>query len=147
MKSKIIKSKETLQLANINTSAPSGSQVLIRVESENFNKGEREIIVQDADFKNKAIAVRNKEIPSQSNTAANNYISRDLIRKKARGLGVNAYLGEVQQVSRKHIITEKGTTDKEKYQLPKSLVKQVDNISNTIYFNITIKQAQQFKRK
>jgi hypothetical protein len=114
---------------------------------ENFNKVKREITVQDADFKNKTIAVRNIEIHSQRNTTANNYISKDLIKKKARGLGADTYLGEVQQISREYIVTEKGTIDKEKYRFPKSLVKQIDTISDTIYFNITREQAQQFKRK
>jgi hypothetical protein len=114
---------------------------------DNLDKVKREITVQDADFKNKAIAVRNKEIPLQSDNTANDYIFRDLINKKARGVGADAYLGEVKQVSGEYIVTEKETKDKEKYQLPKNLLKQTDNISNTIYFNITIEQAQQFKRK
>jgi len=113
---------------------------------DNFNT-EREITVQDADFKNKAIAIRTKEIPLQSNTINNNYISRDLIGKKALGIDADAYLGEVQHVSGEQIVTEKGTIDKEKYQFPRSLVKHVDNISNTIYFNVTVEQAQQFKKK
>jgi hypothetical protein len=41
----------------------------------------------------------------------------------------------------------KRTIDKEKYRFPKSLVRQIDTISDTIYFNITREQAQQFKRK
>jgi len=114
---------------------------------ENLDKVKREITVQDADFKNKTIAVRDKEIPLQSDNTANNYIFRDLINKKARGLGADAYLGEVKQVFGEYIVIEKETIDKEKYQLPKSLLKQTDNISDTIYFNITIEQAQQFKRK
>jgi hypothetical protein len=113
---------------------------------ENFNKieNEKEITVQDADFKNKAIAVRNKEIPFQN--TANNQVSEDLIKKEARGLGAEAYLGEVQEVFREYIVTEKGTIDKERYKLPKSLVKKFDKKSDTIYFNITIEEAEQYKR-
>ena len=114
---------------------------------ENLNQTENEIIVQDADFKNKAIAVRNKEIPLQNNTVYNTYVSQDYTKKEARGLGAEAYLGEVQQITEEYIITEKGTIDKERYQLPKNLVKQLDNVSDTLYFNITIKEAEKYKLK
>ena len=51
-----------------------------------------------------------------------NFRSEDIIKKEARGLGDDTDFGEVQEILGEYLITQKGTVDKERYYIPKSLV-------------------------
>jgi hypothetical protein len=121
---------------------------------KNFNeieKEEEELAVQDKNFKNEKAVVKDEKQKNEviddvlltQNTIDN---PKDIIKEEARGLGAETYLGEIQEISKKHIVTEKGTIDKEKYKIPKSLLKQFDDKSGTLYFNITKEEAEQYKK-
>jgi hypothetical protein len=79
---------------------------------------------------------------SDSNTG-NDYNLEEIIKKEARGLGDDTDFGEVQEIL-EHIITQKGTVDKERYYIPRNLIERFDG--NTVYFNITKDEAKQYKR-
>ncbi len=79
---------------------------------------------------------------NNSNTA--DYNSEDIVKKEARGLGDDTDFGEVQEILGEHIITQKGTVDKEGYYIPKNLVKKFNG--DTVYFKITKEEAKQYKR-
>jgi len=67
----------------------------------------------------------------------------EIVKKEARGL--NDYdLGEVHEVTATEVVTKKGLVDKDKFYLPKSLVRQYDG--HNLRFNITKEDAQQFRR-
>ncbi len=70
--------------------------------------------------------------------------SEDIIKKEARGLGDDTDFGEVQEILGEYIITKKGTVDKERYYIPKSLVERFDG--KTVYFKVTKEEAKQYKR-
>ncbi|HZB18128.1 MAG TPA: hypothetical protein VE445_13255, partial [Nitrososphaeraceae archaeon] len=84
------------------------------------NNIEEEITVQDADFKNKTQAVRNKEVNDQLYTT--DYNPEDIIKKEARGLGDDTDFGEVQEILGEYIITQKGNVAKDRFYIPKNLV-------------------------
>ena len=71
------------------------------------------------------------------------YNPEDVLKKEARGLN-NADLGEVQEVSPKYIITQKGTLVVDKFYIPKTLVDRFD--SNTVWFKITEEDANKYKK-
>ena len=108
-----------------------------------INKIEEEITVQDADFKNKAQAVKNKEV---TNNESHNidYNSEEIIKKEARGLGDDTDFGEVQEILGEYIITQKGTVAKDRFYIPKNLVERFDG--DTVYFKITKDEGKQYKR-
>ena len=106
------------------------------------NNIEEEITVQDADFKNKTQAVRNKEVNDQSYTT--DYNPEDIIKKEARGLGDDTDFGEVQEILGEYIITQKGNVAKDRFYIPKNLVERFDG--NTLYFKITKDEAKEYKR-
>ena len=108
----------------------------------NTTKMEEEITVQDADFKNKTQAVRNKEINDQSHAA--DYNPEEIIKKEARGLGDDTDFGEVQEILGEYIITKKGNVAKDIFHIPKNLVERFDG--DTLYFKITKDEAKQYKR-
>ncbi len=108
-----------------------------------INKIEEEITVQDADFKNKAQAVKNKEVTDNESHNAD-YNSEDIIKKEARGLGDDTDFGEVQEILGEYIITQKGTVAKDRFYIPKNLVERFDG--ETVYFKITKDEAKQYKR-
>jgi hypothetical protein len=76
---------------------------------------------------------------------SNDIDGNKLIKKEAKGIGDDVDLGEVQEFDSFNIITEKGTVDKEKYYIPRNLIKNFDG--NTVYFNITKDQIEQYKKK
>ena len=115
----------------------------IKEDEMNINKMQEEITVQDADFKNKAQAVKNKDA-TNNESHNSNYNSEEIIKKEARGLGDDTDFGEVQEILGEFIITQKGTVDKERYYLPKSLVERFDG--ETVYFKVTKEEAKQYKR-
>jgi hypothetical protein len=108
-----------------------------------INKIEEEITVQDADFKNKAQAVKNKEVTDNESHNAD-YNSEDIIKKEARGLGDDTDFGEVQEILGEYIITQKGNVAKDRFYIPKNLVERFDG--ETVYFKITKDEAKQYKR-
>jgi hypothetical protein len=106
------------------------------------NNMEEEITVQDADFKNKTQAVRNKEVNDESHTT--DYNPEEIIKKEARGLGDDTDFGEVQEILGEYIITKKGNVAKDIFHIPKNLVERFDG--DTLYFKITKDEAKQYKR-
>jgi hypothetical protein len=104
---------------------------------------EEEITVQDADFKNKAQVVKNKEVTDNESHNAD-YNSEDIIKKEARGLGDDTDFGEVQEILGEYIITQKGNVAKDRFYIPKNLVERFDG--ETVYFKITKDEAKQYKR-
>jgi uncharacterized protein (TIGR02271 family) len=62
----------------------------------------------------------------------------DVIKKEARGIN-DADLGEIQQVDQNFILTQKGTIDKEKFHIPKSLVAYYDG--NILHLNVSEEEA------
>ena len=74
-----------------------------------------------------------------------NDIHRDqTLKKEAIGIGDDADFGEVQDISREYVITQKGIVDKERYYIPKNLLERFDG--STVYFKITKDEAKQYKR-
>ena len=69
--------------------------------------------------------------------------STNIIKREAKGFE-NTDLGEVQEVSREYIITQKGTLHKEKFFIPKILVDRFDG--TTVYFKLTEEEAKQYKK-
>ena len=69
--------------------------------------------------------------------------STNIIKREAKGFE-NTDLGEVQEVSREYIITQKGTLHKEKFYIPKNLVDRFDG--TTVYFKFTEEEAKQYKK-
>lgn len=69
--------------------------------------------------------------------------STNIIKREAKGFE-NTDLGEVQEVSREYIITQKGTLHKEKFFIPKNLVDRFDG--TTVYFKLTEEEAKQYKK-
>ena len=72
------------------------------------------------------------------------FSSEEIIKKEARGLGDDTDFGEVQEILGEYIITQKGTVDKERYYIPKSLVERFDG--DTVYFKVTKEESKQYKR-
>lgn len=72
------------------------------------------------------------------------FTSEDITKKEARGLGDDTDFGEVQEILGEFIISQKGTVDKERYYIPKSLVERFDG--ETVYFKVTKEEAKQYKR-
>lgn len=68
----------------------------------------------------------------------------DVIKKEARGVSEDTDLGEVQEVGRNYVMTQKGLINKEKYYIPKYLVDGYDG--DTLYFNVTEAQFREFAR-
>ena len=62
----------------------------------------------------------------------------DVIKKEARGLN-DADLGEVQEVNETIVVTEKGSINKEKFYLPKSITHGYNG--RTLLFDITEEEA------
>jgi hypothetical protein len=67
----------------------------------------------------------------------------EVIKKEALGIG-DYDLGEIVGVEADHVITKKGTVDKDKFSLPKGLVVRYDG--HTLWFKITQEDAQRFQR-
>jgi len=65
-----------------------------------------------------------------------------VIGKKARGLD-NADLGEVQEVLRGIVVTEKGLEDRNKFYFPQTLVDQFDG--NTLLFHVSRIEAEAYR--
>jgi uncharacterized protein (TIGR02271 family) len=64
----------------------------------------------------------------------------EVIKKEARGRN-NADLGEVQEINENFVITEKGTLNKEKFYLPKSIPHGYNG--HTLLFDVTEEEARE----
>jgi hypothetical protein len=67
----------------------------------------------------------------------------EVIKKEALGIG-DYNLGEIQGVEADHVITKKGTVDKDKFSLPKDLAERYDG--HKLWFKISQEDAQRFQR-
>ncbi len=65
---------------------------------------------------------------------------KDMIKKEARGYEKGDDLGEVQEIGQEFVVTERGRLKKNKFYLPKHLVKGYDG--DTLWFNITEEDAE-----
>lgn len=67
----------------------------------------------------------------------------EVIKKEALGIG-DYDLGEILGVEAGHVITKKGTVDKDKFSLPKDLVERYDG--HKVWFKISQEDAQRYQR-
>jgi hypothetical protein len=65
---------------------------------------------------------------------------KDIIKKEARGYEKGDDLGEVQDIGKEFVVTERGRVVKHKFYLPKQLVTGYDG--HTLWFNITEEDAE-----
>jgi hypothetical protein len=65
---------------------------------------------------------------------------KDIIKKEARGYEKGDDLGEVQDIGKEFVVTERGRVVKHKFYLPKYLVTGYDG--HTLWFNITEDNAE-----
>jgi uncharacterized protein (TIGR02271 family) len=68
----------------------------------------------------------------------------DVIKKEARGVPGDLDLGEVQEVGKNYVMTQKGLINREKYYIPKYMVEGFDG--DTLFFNVTEAQFREFAR-
>jgi transcriptional regulator of NAD metabolism len=66
----------------------------------------------------------------------------EVLKKEASGVD-NCDLGNVRQVEREVIVTEKGVIHKKRYRIPKNLIAGFDG--NTLYFRIMKAEAKRFR--
>jgi uncharacterized protein (TIGR02271 family) len=78
------------------------------------------------------------ESNTDTNTDSSNINWDDVIKKEARGIN-DADLGKVQGLSEPFVFTQKGTLNKEKFYIPKSLVEGYDGV--TLRFHVTEDEA------
>ncbi|HEX7179318.1 MAG TPA: hypothetical protein VF220_06290 [Nitrososphaeraceae archaeon] len=67
----------------------------------------------------------------------------EVIKKEARGIE-DYDLGEVHEIQPDTVVTKKGVLDKDKFYLPKNLVKAYDG--HKLRFSVTKEEAQTFRR-
>ena len=67
----------------------------------------------------------------------------EVIKKEALGIG-DYNLGEILAVEADHVITKKGTVDKDKFSLPKYLAERYDG--HKLWFKISQEDGQRFQR-
>ena len=67
----------------------------------------------------------------------------EVIKKEAFGIA-DYNLGEILGVEEDHVITKKGTIDKDKFSLPKDLVERYDE--HKVWFKISQEDAQRYQR-
>jgi hypothetical protein len=74
------------------------------------------------------------------------YVDWDELKgKEARSTQGDVDLGEVQELGRNFIVTQKGRVSKERFYIPKYLAEGYDG--HTVYFGITREQMQRFSRE
>src|SRR5919205_156003 len=74
--------------------------------------------------------------------ATDNINWNNIIGQEARGIDDNADLGKIQGLFEPYIVTEKGAINKEKFYIPKSLIKRYTD--EILYFDITEQQAKDY---
>ena len=67
----------------------------------------------------------------------------DILNKKARGIDVD--FGKVEAIATEHVITKKGILSRDRFYLPKKLVKRYDG--DKIWLNITENEGEVFKTR
>ncbi len=84
---------------------------------------------------------------NNSNTNKDNFDWKDntiewnkIVKKEARGFEKGDDLGEVQDIGKEFVVTERGRLKKSKFYLPKHLVKGYDG--ETLWFSITEEEAE-----
>jgi len=78
-------------------------------------------------------------------TDVTNFVAWDELKgKEARGVTKEVDLGEVQEIGRHYIMTQKGHVSKDKFYIPKYLAQRYDG--HTLHFNVTEGQKMDFKR-
>jgi len=102
----------------------------------------KNVLAQD---ENGSLQDGNIEMSQDQNSGSEStaFNPEEIIKKEARGLG-DADFGEVQQVTREFIVTQKGTVDKDVFYIPKNLVDHFDG--STVFFTVTEEEAKQYKR-
>ena len=95
---------------------------------------------ENGSLQDRNIGMSQDQTSGSESTAFN---PEEIIKKEARGLG-DADFGEVQQVTREFIVTQKGTVDKDVFYIPKNLVDHFDG--STVFFTVTEEEAKQYKR-
>lgn len=65
---------------------------------------------------------------------------KDIIKKEARGYEKGDDLGEVQEIGKEFVVTERGRISKHRFYLPKQLVTGFDG--HTLWFNISEEDAE-----
>ena len=78
------------------------------------------------------------ETNTDTNTDSSDINWDDVIKKEARGIN-DADLGKVQGLSEPFVFTQRGTINKEKFYIPKSLVEGYDGV--TLRFRVTEEEA------
>src|ERR671932_277338 len=81
----------------------------------------------------------------EGETDTNNNIAinwNNIVGQEARSIDDNADLGKVQGVFEPFIVTERGTINKEKFYIPKSLIKRYND--EILFFDITEQQAKDY---
>ena len=78
------------------------------------------------------------ESNTDTNTDSSSINWDDVIKKEARGID-DADLGKVQGLSEPFVFTQRGTLNKEKFYIPKSLVEGYDGV--TLRFHVTEEEA------
>ena len=68
----------------------------------------------------------------------------DVIKKEARGATDDSDLGEVQEIGQGYVLTQRGMMNKERFYIPKSLVKGYDG--DTLWFNASENDIKGFMR-
>jgi hypothetical protein len=74
--------------------------------------------------------------------ATDNINWNTIVGQEARSIGDNADLGKVQGLFEPFIVTERGTINKEKFYIPKSLIKRYTD--EILFFDITEQQAKDY---
>src|SRR5919199_3153820 len=81
----------------------------------------------------------------EGKTDTNNNIAinwNNIVGQEARSIDDNADLGKIQGLFEPFIVTERGTINKEKFYIPKSLIKRYTD--EILYFDITEQQAKDY---
>lgn len=68
----------------------------------------------------------------------------ELEGKEARGVTKDVDLGEVQEIGKHYIMTQKGHVEREKFYIPKYLAERYDG--HTVYFKVSEGQKIEFRR-
>src|SRR5919199_1982688 len=66
----------------------------------------------------------------------------NIVGQEARRVDDNAHLGKIQGLFEPFIVTERGTINKEKFYIPKSLIKRYTD--EILFFDITKQQAKDY---
>ena len=78
-------------------------------------------------------------------TDVTSFVAWDELKgKEARGVSNDVDLGEVHEIGRHYIVTQKGRVSKDRFFIPKYLAERYDG--HMLHFNVTEGQKLDFKR-